>query len=270
MKIKFLSLALIPLALSAIPPMPTSGAVVAHDKAYYTHKLSDSDVELIYTKDNIKFAQDSADIEKLMHTEYEKMFDWKLDETLYVGLISDHNQIANGFSTQWPNNRQINYVGGSEKVDYFTSTSWLHTLLYHETAHNYQINVKESVVSESLHAIFGNGLLFLPFPLPLILPNSVINPFMLEGNAVLNESWHGNGGRLYNGRLKAQTLLQAKSDNLKPEYLYNSKLAFPYGEIVYIQGGFYNYYLAQNYGLEETNSFFKNNSKNIFWPFFTN
>ena len=141
------------------------------------------------------------------------------DLTLYVGLISDYNQIANGFSTQWPNNRQINYVGGTQLVDYFTTTSWLDTLLYHETAHNYQVNVKGSVVSRSLHSVFGNGTFIVP--IPLAVPNAMENSFMLEGNAVLNESWHGNGGRLYSGRLKAQTLLQAKAGNIVASDVYN-------------------------------------------------
>ena len=249
-------------------PLASGDAVVPNDVAYYKHKLPLSNVELIYTKKNKDFAQLSGQKEASINKEYEKLFDWKFDETLYVGLISQHNQVANGFSTQWPNNRQINYMGGTQLIDYFTTTSWLDTLLYHETAHNYQINVKGSRVSQTLHFVFGNGIVL--FPLPLIMPNVAINPFMLEGNAVLNESWHGNGGRLYSGRLKAQTLLQAKANQLTPEYLYNKKFAFPYGEIAYIQGGFYNYYLAKEYGLQKSNSFFKRSSEYWYWPFMTN
>ncbi len=254
----------------ALPPMllQTGSAVVPHDKAYYTQKLSGSDVAIIYTKDNINFAQGVAEIEGALHKDYEKIFQWKMDETLYVGLISDKNQIANGFSTQWPNNRQINYVGGSQNIDYFSSTSWIDTLIYHETAHNYQINVKGSKISQALHTVFGNGIVLLP--LPLILPNVAENSFMLEGNAVLNESWHGNGGRLYSGRFQAETALQAKAGNIKPEYVYNSRLGFPYGDIYYIQGGFYNLFIAQKYGMSAANSYFKYHSEDLFWPFRTN
>jgi len=241
------------------------GAVVPNDKTYYIHKQDN--IEIIYTKGNAPFAKHTSKIEPSIHAEYEKLFDWKLDERLSVGLISDHNQIANGFSTQFPNNRQINYLGGTSFVDYFTTTSWLDTLLYHETAHNYQVNVKSSSVSQGLHSIFGNGSFIIP---TFTLPNLTENSFMLEGNAVLNESWHGNGGRLYSGRFYAQTLLQAKAGKIKPGEVYNSKVEFPYGEIVYIQGGFYNLYMAQNYGLKSINSYFKHHSEDWLWPFFTN
>jgi hypothetical protein len=243
-------------------------SVVPNDKPYFKHTKSDGTVEYIYTQKNLPFAKHAAAIEDNLHTDYRNYFDWKLDETLYVGLISDNNQIANGFSTQWPNNRQINYVGGAMAVDYFCSTSWLDTLLFHETAHNYQLNLKANSVSQGLHSIFGNGSFLLP--LPLITPNIMENSFMIEGNAVLNESWHGNGGRLYSGRFKAQTILQAKAGNIIAGDVYNSKLAFPYGNIVYIQGGFFNYYMASKYGLKNINSYFKEHSKDFLWPQFTN
>ena len=249
--------------------VPSSGAigqaVVPGDKTYYTHKQGN--IEIIYTKDNLPFAKHTSKIEASIHRDYEKFFDWSLDERLSVGLISDHNQIPNGFSTQFPNNRQINYVGGTSHVDYFTTTSWLDTLLYHESAHNYQTNVKGSLFSQWFHTIFGNGSFFIP---TFTIPNIIENSFMLEGNAVLNESWHGNGGRLYSGRLYAQTILQAKANKIQPSEVYNSKVEFPYGEIYYIQGGFYNLYMAEKYGLKSINSYFKYHSEDWWWPFFTN
>ena len=261
---KKLSLSL--LFLNTTLLLAVGDSVVPHDKDYYTYEKDN--IEIIYTKDNLPFAKHTASIEEPLNSDYEKFFDWEFDETLYVGLISCHNQVANGFSTQWPNNRQINYMGGAQIVDYFSTTSWLDTLLYHETAHNYQVNVKGSAISRGIHSIFGNG--FVLFPMPLSVPNVMENSFMLEGNAVLNESWHGNGGRLYSGRFKAQTILQAKAGNIVASDVYNSKLAFPYGEIVYIQGGFYNLYLAQKYGMKSVNSYFKNHSVDFWWPQFTN
>ena len=249
--------------------VPTSGvtgqSVVPNDKTYYIHKQGN--IEIIYTKDNAHFAKHTSKLEPSIHEKYELFYDWVLDERLSVGLISDHNQIANGFSTQFSNNRQINYIGGSSYVDYFTSTSWLDTLLYHETAHNYQTNVKASSVSQLLHSIFGNGSFYIP---TFTIPNLTENAFMLEGNAVLNESWHGNGGRLYSGRFYAQTILQAKADKLKAGELYNTKVEFPYGEVYYIQGGFYNLFMAEKYGLKSINSYFKYHSEDWWWPFFTN
>jgi len=242
------------------------GDVVPNDLPYYKHK--DEAVEIIYTKENLPFAVHSASLQKRLHKSYEELYGWELDETLYIGLASHHNQIANGFSSQWPNNRQINYIGGTQLVDEFATTSWLDGLLYHESAHNYQTNVKASGVSQFLHTIFANGSFFIPF---FTVPNLVENPFMLEGNAVLNESWHGNGGRLYSGRNKAQTIIMAKAGKLTPQNLYNLSLEYPYySDFWYTQGGFYYLFLAQKYGLERSNSYFKNNSVDFYWPFFTN
>ena len=241
-------------------------SVTPNDLIYYKYNDTTHNIETIFSQEHLDIAQHATALDTLIVSDYEKLYKWKFDETLYVGLISNHNQIANGFSTQWPNNRQINYVGGAQMVDYFCSTSWIDTLLYHETAHNYQINIKQSTISQVLHSVFGNGLTFALWT----MPNLAVNSFMLEGNALLNESWHGNGGRLYSGRFLAETILQAKAGNITPAKVYNQRLAFPYGDIHYILGGFYNYYLAQNYGLERANSFFANNSTYWIWPFFTN
>jgi hypothetical protein len=255
---------------ATVPPtIKTGDALVPNDEAYYKYKLKNKDVEMIYTKDNIPFAKHTADIQEGLHNDYEEFYNWKLDETLYVGLISNCNQVANGFSTQSPNNRQINYIGGTSLVDYFANTSWLNGLIYHETAHNYQVNTKGSKVSQTLHTLFGNGNILVL--VPVIVPNSVENSFMIEGNAVLNESWHGGGGRLYSGRFKAMVALQAKAGNINAAHVYNNKLDFPYaGNIYYQIGGFYNLFLAEKYGLKKVNSYFKTNSMDWYWPFRTN
>ncbi len=239
--------------------------VVPHDEAYFTKKVRNT--ELIYTEKNIPFAVQAAEIETSLQPLYEEKFGYIMDEELHVGLISHYNQIANGFSTQYPNNRQINYIGGAMMVDYFSSTSWLNTLLYHETAHNYQVNAKDNIISSSLHAVLGNGAFFIPW---FNLPNITESSFLLEGNAVLNESWHANGGRLYSGRFKIATLMQAKAGYLTPERVYNNNLFFLYGSHFYTLGGFYQKYLAENYGLEKVNTYWKEHSQDWYWPFFTN
>lgn len=240
-------------------------ANVSHDQRYFTND-TDS-VQLIYTEKTLPFAQHAASLQEYLHGRYQKQFGFALDEKLYVGLMSDYNQIANGFSSPLPNNRQINYMGGTELVDYFSVRSWLDTLIYHETAHNYQMNAKDNPISSSLHKVFGNGMVILPYT---VMPNIAINSFLLEGNAVLNESWHGNGGRLYSGRFKAQTLLQVKAGYFTPERMHNHTLFFPYGEHHYTMGGFFQYYLAEKYGMVKVNRFFKQNSLDWYWPFNTN
>ncbi|MEA1918399.1 MAG: hypothetical protein U9N52_01060 [Campylobacterota bacterium] len=240
--------------------------IVPHDEAYFIQKVRNT--ELIYTEKNIPFAKQAAELENVLQPLYEEKYGYIMDEPLHVGIISEHNQIANGFSTQYPNNRQINYIGGSLIPDYFSSTSWLNTLLYHESAHNYQMNAKDNLISSSLHSVIRNGSLFI---IPWFsVPNTFESSFMAEGNAVLNESWHGNGGRLYSGRFKAATLMQAKAGYLTPQRVYNDNLYFLYGSHHYTLGGYYHYYLAEFYGIENVNRYWKEHSKDWFFPIFTN
>ncbi|WP_457748976.1 hypothetical protein [Sulfurimonas sp.] len=245
--------------------LQAGSTVVSEDQDYFTSEVRNT--ELIYTQKNLPYAKHTAKVEMQLQRLYEESFAYKMDEKLYVGLLSDYNQIANGFSTPFPYNMQMNYIGGSLESDYFSSKSWLDTLLYHETAHNYQINSKNNIVSKSLHAAFKNGFFFFPW---FSYPNIVESSFLLEGNAVLNESWHGNGGRLYSGRFKVETLLQAKAGKLTPELVYNDNLHFLYGSHFYTLGAYFEYYLMQKYGLKRVNSYWQAHSKEWFFPFFTN
>ena len=240
-------------------------AVVPHDEQYYKENVRNT--QIIYTKEYQDIAQDIADLEMVLQPAYEKSYGYKLDERLYTIIASRYNQIANGFSDFLPNARQVDYIGGALESDYFCTTSWIDTLIYHETAHTYQMNVKDNVVSSSLHSVLKNGSIIIPW---FTNPNIVENSFILEGNAVLNESWHGNGGRLYGGNFKAETLLQAKYGKLTPQLLYNNNLHFLYGSHYYTLGSYYQYFLAKKYGLDKTNSYFKVHSKYWVWPFTTN
>ncbi len=201
---------------------------------------------------------------------YRSLFGWTLDDTLRLVLASPKNQVANAFSTQIPLNMQVDYIGGSLMPDYFATTSWLQTLLLHESAHNFQLNAKHNPLSRIGHKIFKNTpVVWLYFAPVFILPNLMESNFVLEGNAVLNESIWGNGGRLYNGIFKAMTLLQQKAGYLTPPRLYNDTLFYPYGTHHYILGGFFQLYLAKRYGLQKVDRYFLAFSDQ--WlPFFTN
>ncbi len=242
--------------------------VVSNDEDYFKSTIGNT--QLIHTEQNLPSATQAATLGPLIEHAFEQSYGFELDSTLYVGLISQNNQIANGFSTQFPLNKQINYIGGTSRVDYFTSTSWLRMLLYHESAHNYQLNPKKSTISRVGHDYLGNtGFTFFFFPF-FTVPNLTESSFLLEGNAVLNESWNGNGGRLYSGRFKAETLLQAAAGQITPERLYNANYFFPYGDQFYIIGGFFQLYLAERFGLDRTNRYFWNHSGSWLWPFRTN
>jgi len=253
--------------LLVIPAVEAVGDydVVPHDQDYYTREIRN--FELIYTEKNLDTAKRAADVHMLLQPAYEDAFGYKLDETLRIGIASDYNQIANGFTTPLPYARQVEYIGGALIADYFSSISWIDNLMYHETAHTYQINPKDNPVSRTLHTVLKNGFFILPW---FTSPNMLESSFLMEGNAVLNESWHGNGGRLYSGRFHIATLMQAKADLLTPERVFNDNLFFLYGTHFYTLGSYYQYYLAEKYGLQKTNSFWLIRSRHWFWPFSTN
>ncbi len=230
----------------------------------------DKKIDLIVASEYEKLAPKIFGFEKKVFEKYEKLFGYMLDDKLYLIFASSNNQIANAFSTQFPLNMQVDYIGGSLMSDYFSTTSWFKTILSHESAHNFQLNAKKNPISAFLHKIVKNtpytSLLFIPvFPVPNIFESS----FILEGNAVLNESLFANGGRLYSGEALAMSVLQAKAGYITPQRVYNDHLFFPYKTHHYIVGGFFQLFLAQKYGLKKTNRYFLAYSDQ--WlPFFTN
>jgi len=64
--------------------------------------------------------------------------------------------------------------------------------------------------------------------------------------------------------------MQAKADLLLPEYVYNDNLLFLYRSHYYTLGSYYQYFLAENYGLKKTNSYWLKRSKHWLWPFVVN
>jgi len=233
--------------------------ILPEQDLYFT-KYKDS--EYIYSKE-INISQ-IANLQSSIIDRYTNEFGFNLDDTLSITISSNQDQRANGISTQIPLNSQFLYIGGGADMDYFCSSSWIKNLLTHETAHNFQLNPKENIVSKTAHKIFKNNPftyigLFPIFP----IPNIMINSFLLEGNSVLNESRFGNGGRLYSGYALAELIELSKANKIRPELMYNSTLYFPYGEKNYLIGGFFQKFLAEKYGIDRVNGFFKTYSKQI-------
>ena len=213
--------------------------------------------EIVFTKDYINEAKYiKSNLDALLKYD-QKSFGYKLDQPLKIVLISDNIQLPNAFSTQIPFNQTVLYNGGDSMNDYFTTSSWVDTLLTHELIHNYQMNAKKSKISKTLHKYLGNNYMpvfaILPF---FTIPNMMLPTAIVEGNAVLNESLHNNGGRLYNGELRALKNSLILANKITPNSLLNNSLEFPYLTQKYIVGGYYMSYLAQRFGLDKVNSFF--------------
>jgi len=246
------------LALFTIPTLLLCNNLILPKQNLFITRYKN--LEYIYSKD-----RDIADIAKFQSKVidiYTKEFGFKLDDKLYVILNSNSNQLANAISTQIPLNSQFLYNGGATYIDYFCFNSWGKNLIIHETSHNFQLNPKENIISKTAHKIVKNSPFTYIAGFPIFpIPNIMINPFILEGNAVLNESRFGNGGRLYSGYALAELIELAKSNKITPNLMYNITLNFPYGEKSYLIGGFFQKFLADRYGIKRVNSYFKRYSK---------
>ena len=246
--------------------LSASGVVVPD-----TYKISDDpERSYVYSQEYTKILPDLKSYHEQILNTYEKEYGYKLDEKLYVGLASNKNQIANAFSTQIPFNAELFYGAGAGSIDYFCFSSWFKTLLIHETAHNFQLNPKENALSRLSHKVLGNSPFSMLGLLPVFpLPNITESSFMLEGNAVMNESRYGNGGRLFSGYALAEVVALAKAGKITPSLMYNDTLAFPYGEKPYLVGGFFHQFLVERYGVAKVNGYFKTYATQPY-PFFTN
>ena len=203
---------------------------------------------------------------------YQKEFSWVLDEDTVLGLASSHNQITNGFATQYPRLWTLFYNGGPGVIDEFGIVSWVDVLLAHETVHLYQLNARHAIPGVMKKIIGGPGspLGFLPPFTYMITPNVFTPTFLIEGNAMFNENRFGNGGRLYSAYYRAMFLQLLKSGKLTPTRIINDHIEWPFGTEKYVVGGYFNSYLAETYGADKTNKYFVNHGRKFFWPFLMN
>lgn len=244
-----------------------AGHVTRSDGEYRV--VSAKNTEIIFAEEYAKDAQTVLSLIDALNANYESNYGFELDETLKIVLASSNNQIANAFSSPVLNNTNVFYGSGATMVDYFAYKSWLKTLMIHELSHTYQLSAKDAKVSRRLHRVFGSNYLpILPgIPLPLFTyPNLLIPTFILEGNAVQNESRFGNGGRLYSGRTKALFYSLLKEGKLDITRMKNDHLDFPYTEEKYIVGGYFFLYLDMTYGTQRVNEFFKLHSRHYINP----
>jgi len=225
-----------------------------YNSGYIDEKFEKFD--LIYPKEWAKYRDHIAETISQTIKLYEINFGFKLKNRLKVILASKKDQITNGYATPIYTNKIVLFNGGFAGIDYFSSQFWIDSLIKHELAHTFQLNAQNNNVSKIANMIFGNSPNSFIFQ---IFPNAILPDGMLEGNAVLNESLFGNGGRLFNGNLKAQFL--ATFNKLDKERFINNHLDFPFQEEKYVVGSFFNLYLYQKYGIKKVNSFFLHHSK---------
>jgi hypothetical protein len=169
-----------------------------------------------------------------------------------------------------PNIKSVWFPSGASFLDSTATSSWLMTLDSHETAHLYQLNAK-GPVNGYLKTFFGNAVAVFFFGVPVIIhPNFFTPVFLLEGNAVLQESRIHRGGRLHSGEARAMVLSQVQAGMVDSTYLINDVFTYPFGERRYLHGGYFEAHLAAKYGIDRTNSFFKSQGDHWLWPLLLN
>lgn len=232
-----------------------------NDKKYYV--LKTGTYTYIFTSEYKPLLPDFIHYNEYFEKEYRASFDWHLDERVSLILASTNNQTPNGYASPMPNLHSVFYPSGSLLQDRFAAPSWLYILLIHESAHLYQTNMKASLPGQ-LKTVFGNPV-FVPILIaPVFIHSNIFIPtFLLEGNAVLNESRFGLGGRLYSGEARALAFAQLKDGKFNPTRWINDHIDFPFGQEKYIQGGYFQLYLAESFGVEKTNQFFKEQTRNF-------
>ena len=254
----FFKASLLFLLCSTTHAFNTPPFVVSGDVDYKIIKSSKQ--EVIYDPKNRKEAEDFFQKSQDLHQKYEKSFDFNLTQTNYTGLASHHNQVSNGYATFLPLLMNGFYSGGSAHIDYFGSLSWMDMLLIHEFAHTYQLDAKTGF-SNALQTVLGNNGAWF------INPNYLLPTIVIEGNAVMNESRFGIGGRLHVGQHRALVYALSKDKMLNYTRLLNNHLSFPYGSEKYLVGGYLWAYIANRFGMHKANAYFKQHATHYIIPF---
>lgn len=244
------------------------GAVVMPGETYHQRR---SDRSLyIFDEANREAAKQLQAYDSWLHGRYEKTFGWKLDERFDLVLASPRQQIGNGYATILPNIKTVWFPSGALMLESMATSSWGMTLAVHEGAHLYQLNAKGPFPA-ALKKVFGNSVLITPFIIPVFIhPNAFTPRFLVEGNAVLNESRLNMGGRLHSGEKRAMALALIKENMIGPSRLINDQLRFPFGELAYLHGGYFQAHLAAKHGIEKTNQFFVAQGNRFLWPLILN
>lgn len=247
-----------------------SSVVVPSDGPYYRYLDEEGRTLYIYDQNAGTFTNQLMGYTRAIRKQYEASFGWKLSERTDLILTSPRQQVANAYATFNPNLKTVWYPSGAQLMEYMAETSWVLGLTTHETAHLYQLDAKGEV-SNYANKVFGNAPLVIPYLLPVfIFPNVFLPTFIVEGNAVMNESRFNLGGRLHSGEVRALVFAQIAADEIDPVRLINDELRFPYGETPYLQGGYFQAHLASKYGIERTNKFFLAHGDHFLWPLILN
>lgn len=213
----------------------------------------------IHFPENLKiYGQRLAFIAEDTHIFLSKKERWTPLSKTDVILVDTYDD-ANGYSTPIFRNRVVLYLANPQPHDTISNyDEWLRVLFIHEYTHT--LNMDQINGLPSLTRIFPGRYYF---------PNALQPIFILEGNAVFNESYYTGYGRLNSSLAEMIIRSEFLSGNIKTiSDASNYPNIFPGGEIPYLYGAFFNKYLYEKYGKSFTD-IMEANSDNLI-PYLNN
>ncbi|MGQ9678408.1 MAG: hypothetical protein ACUVUD_03915 [bacterium] len=173
-------------------------------------------------------------------------------------VVVDYNDYYNGWATPFPLNT-ITIFPTPPREFKSNDDDWVRTLILHEYSHILQLEQRQGVLNLLSH-IFGK----------LILPNTLLPTWAVEGYAVYNESRFGSFGRLRSAEWHGMLLQAAGSNTLLGLDRCDGYVLqrYPAGLAPYLYGSAFCDFIARKYGENILEKFNSTNSGQI--PFLEN
>jgi len=173
-------------------------------------------------------------------------------------VVADYYDYYNGYATPFPDNTiaLMPHISGASRIN---DDDWLRTLILHEFSHICQIDQCRGFPL-LLRSIFGR----------IILPNSHLPAWLLEGYAVYNETRFSSFGRLRSAEWQARlkTALHNQRILTIDRCNHYGLQRYPGGLAPYLYGGKLIEFVANRYGDSIWEVFNCKNSRQV--PFFEN
>ncbi|MGC9064393.1 MAG: TolB family protein, partial [bacterium] len=194
---------------------------------------------IIFSKGNENIGEESANIAEDVYTKLSKFIKPSSSEKTAIVLL-DNSDFTNGFTD--PLDKSINiWLANPQDRDMGSKfESWLRLVITHEYMHILHMD-QVTGVSEIFRNLFGR----------IVIPNSILPYWMIEGYAVYAETHYAGGGR-GNDTIFDMYLREMFRNNkvLEPDQVggYDTVKDWPEGTAVYLYGASVFDYIAQKYG----------------------
>jgi Tol biopolymer transport system component len=195
------------------------------------HQIESEHFRVVFPKELSARAERVAQLYEEAHRDLKTDLRWEPWWRVNV-LLLDNTDAANGMTTPISRFGMLLYLTSPDtfsSIDLYDD--WLKLLIYHEYTHFLNMDATRSFYTP-LRYLLGD----------VILPNSALPPWMLEGYAVYQETKHTSAGRgrspYWDGILRSavETDTLGKSDFVTLDQINGTRPRFPFGEVTYLFG----------------------------------